>query len=476
MKTTVSLVAAIFFSIFSLLTENAYGINSTPSLEGIWLGKLEMPNQINVRIGITFTSQSNNSILATLNIIEQATGDIPCEELICRNDSIFIRMNKLGIEVTGYLNKESGHLTCELSNRGTILPIVFSRVEVLPRLNRPQEPEAPFPYMVEEVIFENKDAGIKLAGTITLPENANNAPAVILVTGSGKQNRDEEFAGHKPFMVIADHLTRKGIVVLRYDDRGVGGSSGNFDQSSTGDFATDALSAIRYLQGRKEVNPCRVGIIGHSEGGIVASLVAHESADVAFIVSLAGFVVNFEEAILGQLSEQLRQRGKNEDDIDLERALRKKIYSIVKENIDSVLMVEKLWSVYDELSEEEVARLNWPKARHESQIKQVMSPWWHYNLCLDNHKMLMAIKCPVLALYGELDKQVIPGQNIPFVEEAFKNGGNSNFEIMNLSGLNHMFQKANTGEINEYIKIEETISPIVLDIISDWVEKTIEMI
>jgi uncharacterized protein len=473
---TLSLAAMIFFSFFNLSPINAHEVSSNQSLEGKWLGILEMPNQINVRIGIEFSYQNNTSLLATINIIEQATGDLPCEELICRNDSVVIRLNKLGVQVKGFLNNDTGQLFCELSNRGAIFPIVFSRVDELPKLSRPQEPDAPFPYLDEEVIFENLNAGIKLAGTITIPENAFNAPAVIMVTGSGKQNRDEEIAGHKPFKVIADHLTRRGIVVLRYDDRGMGGSSGNFDKSSTGDFADDAKAAIAYLQGREEVNPDKIGIIGHSEGGIVASIVAYESEDVAFIVSLAGLVGNFEEVILGQLIDQLRQRGKNEDDIDLERTFRKRMFSIVKENIDSALMAEKLWDVYDELSEEEVTRLNWPKGRHESHIKQLMSRWWHYNLRLDNQKILMAIKCPVLALYGEMDKQVIPGQNIPFVEKALENGENSDFEIMTLSGLNHMFQRANTGEVNEYIKIEETISPLVLDIITNWIEKTVDMI
>jgi uncharacterized protein len=441
-------------------------------LKGSFLGELVIPNQLSLRMGIIISIQEDNKLGSVLNIIDQSTGNIPCEQTIFRNDSIIIRLTKLGIEIAGSVDPAGNRMDCQFRQRGGVFPIAFNRVEKLPELLRPQEPKPPFPYNVEEIVFENKEAGVKLAGTLTIPEKPGRYPAVIMVTGSGKQNRDEEFSKHKPFWIIADHLTQKGFIVLRYDDRGVGKSTGNFDMSSTGDFAKDTEAGIAYLKTRKDVNPRKIGIIGHSEGGMVASIVAAGTSDVAFIVSLAGFMVNFENVVLDQLLNQAKQMGRSEEEIALEKAWRKSLYSIIRENTDSATTVSKLWDTFNRMSEDDLKKLNWPAGRHESQVKQLMNPWWRYNLTLDNREKLMNIKCPVLALYGDLDKQVFPDQNIGFVEEAFKNGKCKKFELIRLPGLNHMFQTATTGSEYEYTRIEETFSPDALNLISDWLGKT----
>lgn len=445
-----------------------------PKIKGTWLGELVIPGQASLRMGIIISSPDDSSLKSVLNIIDQTTGDIPCEETIFRNDSVIVRLKKLGIEISGPVNAEGNTLDCTFRQRGGVFPILFSRVEKLPELLRPQEPKAPFPYAVEEIVFENRKDGVRLSGTITIPEKAGQYPAVIMVTGSGKQNRDEEFAKHKPFWVIADYLTRNGVVVLRYDDRGVGKSTGNFDMASTGDFAEDALAGISYLKTRNEVNPRIIGIIGHSEGGMVASIVASENPDVAFIVSLAGFMINFEDVVLGQLMNQAKLMGRSEEDIALERSWRKTLYGIAGEKTDSSTAAKKMWIAYGQLSEEEVKRLNWPKERHNSQVRQFLNPWWRYNLSLDNRKMIMSIKCPVLALYGELDKQVSADENMGFVEDALVKGKCKEFEVIKMSGLNHMFQTAITGSEYEYFRIEETFSPHALILIEEWIGKTTE--
>jgi hypothetical protein len=217
--------------------------------------------------------------------------------------------------------------------------------------------------------------------------------------------------------------------------------------------------------------PERIGIIGHSDGGIVASLAASESGDVAFILGLAGFMKSFEEVILAQLLEQSKQQGKNDKDLELERMWRTSIYHIAAESTDSATAAKKLWMIYGQLSDDEKKRLNWPEGRHENQVKQVLNPWWRYNLALDNEAILMKVKCPVLALYGELDKQLNADENIPFVEASFKKGGNKNIEIRKLPGLNHLFQTATTGSEYEYFRIEETISPRVLEIMTNWIRR-----
>jgi pimeloyl-ACP methyl ester carboxylesterase len=465
-----------FFLIFCcFLTAGQLSAQNTgnPDIKGIWLGELVIPGQIALRMGITVTLNNDNTYKASLNIIDQVTGEIPIDEVISRNDTVRFSLKQIGIVIEGPVNENGDKLNCEFRQQGAKFPLELARVDKLPVLLRPQEPKGPFPYKTEEVVIESK-AGIKLSGTLTLPEKEGKYPAVVLITGSGKQNRDEEFARHKPFWVIADYLTRNGIVVLRCDDRGVGGSSGNFDLATTGDFADDALAAIEYLKTRKEVNAKETGIIGHSEGGIAASVAAATSADVAFIVSLAGFYRNFSETALGQMLDQSRLQGKNQEDIELEKKWRTEVYKIAGEKTDSLAAAEKLWEAYNRLSEDEIKRLNWPKGRQEAQIKQVLNPWWRYGLALDNRSTLMKVNCPVLALYGEKDVQVKPDENISFVEEALKNGKNKNFEIRKLSGLNHLFQTASTGLEYEYVRIEETISPEVLTMMVDWIRKTTE--
>jgi hypothetical protein len=471
MRTIQYIITTLIF-LFLNCSLSASGIAGPEKIKGTFLGELVIPNQLSLRMGIIISLQDDNSLSSVLNIIDQSTGNISCEQTLFRNDSIIIRLTKLGIEIAGSVDPAGNMLDCQFRQRGGVFPIAFTRVEKLPELLRPQEPKPPFSYLIEEVVFENKDAGVKLSGTLTIPEKPGRYPAVIMVTGSGKQNRDEEFSGHKPFWVLADHLTRKGFVVLRYDDRGVGKSTGNFDMSSPGDFARDTEAGITYLKTRKDVNSRQIGIIGHSEGGIVASIVANETSDVAFIVSLAGFTINLEDVVLGQLLNQAKQMGRSEEEIALEKVWRKSLYSIIKEKTDSATTVNKLWEAYNRMSGDDMKKLNWPKERHESQVRQLMNPWWRYSLTLNNKEKLMNIKCPVLALYGDLDKQVIPDQNIGFVEEAFKNGKCKKYELIRLPGLNHMFQTATTGSEYEYTRIEETFSPDALNLISDWIGKT----
>jgi pimeloyl-ACP methyl ester carboxylesterase len=420
-------------------------------------------------MGVTISETTDNSFKAVLNIIDQATGDISCDEVLYKNDSVVIRINGLGIEIAGILDSEYKSIKSEFRQRGGVFPVLFNRVDRLPELLRTQEPKKPYPYIEEDIVFENRKAGITLAGTLTLPDSETNIPAVILVSGTGPQDRNEENAKHKPFWIIADHLTRNGLAVLRVDDRGIGGSTGIFSQSTTGDFAEDVLAGITYLQSRQEINPEKIGIIGHSEGGTIAALAASKSTDVAFIVSMAGSYTNFEDVVIDQIMNQLKQQGKTDEDIELERKWRKQFYSLAKAGTDSVSAAKNLWEIYNQLTEDEIARLNWPKGRHDAQIKQVLNPWWRYILAMDNKTILSNVKCPVLAIYGELDQQVNPEKNIPLIEEALKKGGNGDFNVKKLAGLNHLFQTAKTGSEYEYIGIEETISPQALRIISDWI-------
>jgi uncharacterized protein len=444
---------------------------SRDTLSGIWVGELEIPHAAKLRMGLIISKDTSDSYKAILNIVDQATGDIPCDGVIYKNDSVIVKLNGLGIVVAGSIDKDFKTFRSEFRQGGGAFHVIFTRVDKLPVLNRPQEPKKPYPYKEENVVFENKKAAIKLAGTLTIPSSKKKVPAVILVTGSGQQDRNEEIGKHKPFWILADYLTRNGIAVLRVDDRGIGGSTGDFDKSTTGDFAGDALAGIEYLKSRKEIDTRKIGIIGHSEGGSIAPLAATLSPDISFVVAMAGVFVNFQDIAMDQISEQERQQGIKDADIAFEMKWREKIYNIAKENTDSLTAATKLWAIYNELSNDEKERMNWPKGRQEAQIKQVLNPWWRYILGMDNKAILLRVKCPVLALYGELDQQVDPAKNILIIDSASKERGDNKITVKKLPHLNHLFQTAETGSEYEYTRIEETISPVALNVISDWILK-----
>jgi pimeloyl-ACP methyl ester carboxylesterase len=327
---------------------------------------------------------------------------------------------------------------------------------------RPQDPKAPFPYRQEEVAYESLEQGIKLAGTLTFPSSDGPFPAVLLITGSGAQNRNEEIMGHKPFLVLADYLTRRGIAVLRVDDRGVGGSSAGPPTATSRNFAQDVLAGIAFLKSRREVNPNRIGLIGHSEGGIIAPMVAAQSPDVAFIVLMAGTGVKGDEVLTEQGKLLLRANGAGEDLIQENTKVQKALFAVIKSTSDN--------EVAEKQVRESLSTMN-PTIRDAAlaQLNMALSPWMRYFVTYDPQPALEKVKCPVLAINGEKDLQVPPGQNLPAIEKALRAGGNKDFKAVELSGLNHLFQTCKTGSVAEYQQIEETISPTALDLMGNWI-------
>jgi uncharacterized protein len=347
------------------------------------------------------------------------------------------------------------------------------RVNTAIEILRPQEPKKPYPYLEEEVIYENREAGIKLAGTLTLPSEQDSFPAVLLITGSGPQDRNEAIAGHRPFLVLADYLTRQGIAVLRVDDRGVGRSTGDFSPATSEDFASDVLAGIEYLKTRREINPKKIGLIGHSEGGIIAPMVAVKSPDVAFIVLMAGAGLTGEEILYLQTGLISKEMGISEKDITKNLQLNNKIFSVFKEEEDNKIAEEKIRQIFmtywEDLSEEEKSRIGNPEGYLKARLQSLFSPWFRFFLTYDPQPTLSKVKCPVLAINGEKDLQVPPKENLSAIKEALKTGGNKDYTVIEIPNLNHLFQTAQTGVPAEYAKIEETISPEVLKIIGDWI-------
>ncbi len=341
-----------------------------------------------------------------------------------------------------------------------------------PAKERPQEPKGPFPYSTEEVRFQNKDAHVTLSGTLTLPSKAGQYPAVILISGSGPHNRDEEMLGHKPFLVIADYLTKNGIAVLRYDDRGVGKSSGDFSKATSFDFATDAESAVNYLKNRKEINPVKIGLIGHSEGGVAAPIAATRSEDVRFIVLLAAPGIPSTKLIL--LQEELISRvlGVPEAEIQQSRKINEVAYDIVLKSKDAESSKAELTSYIRANSDSKMSFL--PKGMTKEQainmkISMLTSAWGNYLLKYDAAAVLQKVTCPVLALNGEKDLQVPPKEDLAGIAAALKKGGNKNFKTVELPGLNHLFQQSKTGSPEEYEQIEQTFAPVAMEEMKNWI-------
>lgn len=328
--------------------------------------------------------------------------------------------------------------------------------------HRPQDPVKPYPYREEEVSYENKVQNVHLAGTLTVPPGKGPFRAVVLITGSGPQDRDEALLGHRPFLVLSDYLTRKGIAVLRVDDRGVGKSTGVFATATTADFATDTEASLAYLKTRAEVDPLKLGLIGHSEGAVIAPMVAARNPDVSFIVMMAGTGVRGDEVLVEQSAALKEAMGASHAEAEKAGASERELLLLSEREKDDAVLEKRM---------RELAGSQMSDAQIAAQLKQVRSPWFQYFLQYDPATALSKITCPVLALNGEKDKQVIPSQNLPAIRKALAAAGNTHFEIVELPDLNHLFQTAKTGSPTEYSQIEETISPIALDKISSWILK-----
>ena len=463
--------------IITLLPALAFPASSAPpDLTGIWQGVLKVGG-IELRLVIKVSKTADDQYTATLDSPDQGAKDIPASLVSFKNGDVKIEIKAIFGVYDGKM-EDDNTITGEWKQGPTTLPLIMKRIDKAPEPpRRPQEPQKPYPYNEEEVVYDNVKAGIKLTGTLTAPKTDVPFPAVILISGSGPQNRDEALLGHKPFLVLADYLTRQGIAVLRFDDRGVGKSTGEFAKATSADFATDVLAGVEYLKTRKEINPKQIGLIGHSEGGLIAPMAATQSSDVAFIVLLAGPGISGEEILYLQNALIARASGAPETAIAKNLTLYKKMFAVIKAEKDNAVAEKKLHPIWTQaltaLTDEEKKALDFagasPDSLFQAQIKQLLSPWFRYFLFYNPQPTLQKVKCPVLAINGEKDLQVPPKENLAAIAKALKAGGNKNFVTKELAGLNHLFQTAQTGAPAEYVKIEETISPVALQALGDWI-------
>ncbi len=444
-------------------------------VQGSWIGTLMAPAGVQLRVVFNLTKTEAGSLTGTLDSPDQGANGIPLGEISGSGESITINVPSVGGTFEGTILPDGSAIDGTWNQAGAAMPLRLTPADEqsLRMPERPQEPKPPYPYREENLTFDNPDAGIQLAGTLTLPEGNGPFPAAILIGGSGPQNRNEELLGHKPFLVLADHLTREGIAVLRYDDRGIGGSAGDFATATSEDFAADATAALDYLQSRPEVDGSRIGLIGHSEGALIAPIVAAERPDLGYIVLMAGPGVTGAEIIYEQAALIARAMGASDEQIAANVAMQRNMFEIVTADVTldeaRVRLRAYLKDRLDNMTEQERAAAGFSEERIELQVQQVASPWMRFFLSYDPVPVLEKVTCPTLAINGEKDLQVAPYQNLPEIERALKNAGNPNFRVAELDGLNHLFQTAETGAPSEYAGIEETFSPKALKLISDWI-------
>ncbi len=444
-------------------------------IEGIWMGNLKVPGGLELRIVFNISTNPDGSVKASMDSPDQGVSGIPVETVNYKDGNLNLEVKSIRGSFEGVYKEDNETIDGEWKQAGSAFPLVLNRIEKVPDTHKKQDPVKPYPYTEEEVAYENKEAGVRLAGTLTLPQSEGPFPAVILITGSGAQNRDEEILGHRPFLVLSDYLTRRGIAVLRVDDRGIGGSTGNFSQATTEDFAGDVLTGVEFLKSRKEIDSSRIGLIGHSEGGLIAPMVAVQSPDISFIVLMAAPGLTGEEILYLQSDLIARAGGASNETIAKNDALMRRMFSVVKEEENNTIAEEELRNILRaemaNMSEQERKNLGYSEATIDSQAAGLSSPWMRFFLTYDPKPALMKVKCPVLAINGEKDLQVPPEENLYAINEALKEGGNKDYTVKELPGLNHLFQTAKTGSPSEYAKIEETISPTALEIVGNWISE-----
>ena len=467
-KNVILSILLVAFGLTSSLS--AQNFINRKTLPGSWLGKIST-NGIDLRLVFNLKFNVKDSLSATLDSPDQGAKNIPLGGVALVDKKLTIKAPMLMGEYKGTITGDST-IDGTWTQRGATYTVNLKKLKTAFIVSRPQEPKPPFPYTSEDVTFTNDKFNIKLSGTLTLPSGKGPFKAVIMITGSGAQNRNEEFMGHKPFLVIADYLSRNGIAVLRYDDRGVGGSQGNYSEATSEDLATDAEAAFNFLKTNPKINEKEIGLMGHSEGGLIAPIVAASNPDIGFIVSLAGPGVTGQQIIIRQSEDISKLSGVSEHQIKESTEALKKRFAILRKEKDNKKAELKIIALYKEnLEKNKTSNEETEKAVNvfKEQFGADSYTWFRYFIMTDPSIFWKKVDCPVLALNGEKDLQVSAKENLPAIEKALKSSGNKSVKTVKLPELNHLFQHSKTGLPAEYSSIEETFSPDALKIISDWI-------
>lgn len=454
--------------LLTLLLATCSLLSFAQDLTGGWTGTLKIQGT-ELPLVFNFT-QTSSGYVATMDSPKQGAKGIPVEAVTFTNKQLIVEVKAAGIKYTGEWKSDT-EITGTFSQGAFSAPMNLSKGVV--ELKRPQEPIKPYPYLSEDVTFLNSKENIQFAGTLTLPKKEGKFPAVILISGSGQQNRDSEILGHKSFLVLSDYLTRNGIAVLRYDDRGVGQSKGDPSLSTSADFANDAAAAIDYLKTRMEINTKEIGVIGHSEGGMIAPMLAAKDKNIAFLVLLAGTGVAGDVLLVDQNYNIGKEEGMTESQLEDAKVTNQTIYNIIKSDTDLSEIKKNLTaflqSTTDKTPESERSSKEEIAIAMKNEVNSLTIPWFRYFISYNPKDNLKKVKCPVLVLNGEKDIQVSADLNAKAIEKTLKDSGNKKVTVEIFPGLNHLFQHCTTCTVAEYGALEETFSPEVLKTMSDWI-------
>ncbi|MDP9047596.1 MAG: alpha/beta hydrolase [Bacteroidota bacterium] len=447
-------------------------------ITGDWYGTLNIPGGATLHVVFHIT-KGGDTYTTTFDSPDQGAKGLATDKTTFTGNQLTIEATQFNFKYIGDYKPDSNKISGTFTQGGGSVPLTLTYGKpsaAIGSLIRPQDPKD-FPYKQEEVTFTNPRAGNILAGTLTMPSDGKASKIVVLITGSGPQNRNEEIIqfNHRPFLVWSDWLTRQGIAVLRYDDRGIAHSTGNFATATTADFADDAEAAVNYIRSRADLKNLKIGLMGHSEGGMVAPIVASRNKEIKFIILLAGPGVPIDHLMLKQVADQMRLGGAPPKAIERSSATNRKIYKLISQNPS--LSSAQLKLQVDTLLYQELR--TYPKTDLQNQsidaiVKQsavLTSPWYRYFIAFNPADFLTKVKCPVLALDGTLDMQVNSEDNLAAIKASLEKGGNKYFQTVSMPGLNHMFQKATTGSVPEYAQILETVDPAALEKVSAWINQ-----
>ncbi len=432
--------------------------------EQVWEGAIQISDALQIRVLVRVQPATEGlAASATLDVPDQGARGLKIQEFKLAEDAFSGSLTGINTKISGTFNDDRTGWDGTWTQNGRTFPLTLERVESETPTRRPQTPKPPFPYDIEEVSYRNDDADITIAGTLTLPKpRTARVPAALLVTGSGPQDRDETLFNHKIFWVIADALTRRGIAVLRVDDRGVGGTGGDPSSATSFDYVDDALAGITYLKGRPEVDPGAIGLIGHSEGGLIGPIAAARSEDIGYLVLLAGPGIPGDQTIRLQTRKGMSVTAMDPENVeDIGRAIDRAI-ELTMQGESTQEIVEQLKSMeLDEGIQSLISGL----------AEQFDTPWFKTFLKLDPRDYLTQVRCPVLAINGAKDVQVLPEENIEEIAKALAIAPTEDVTTRILPGLNHLFQNCETGSAIEYGQIEETFAPDVLDLMAEWINQ-----
>jgi len=435
---------------------------SAQEAAGDWIGQLNSGFKVRIHLEKTATGYRGH-------LTNPSGNETDFDEVTFDGTHVHFAINKLNLGYDGVWDEKekawNGNLTFQQVYPLMLKPATASDLAHVER-KRPQEAAIAArtrPYAERKVRFDNPAGHNLLGGTLSVPKGKGPFPAIVLVSGTGHNTRDEEVWGHKIFLVLADALNRKGIAVLRYDKRGVGGSSGDYDGATTADFTSDAEAAVTWLKAQPGIEPHRVGVLGHSEGGIIAPAVAAEDESVAFVVMIAGPTIRGDKLFVLQSAMTAKTYGAPDDYIAKRKLFDQALYDAIISAPSDAVALDRAKAIVAKGVADKIIDSNEASTLPQDDVR----PWERYFLSYDPAPTLAKLTVPVLALNGSLDVQVPAKEDLAVARAALK--ANPNATVIELPGMNHLLQDAKTGSPNEYNDIDETISPAALKIISDWV-------